>query len=85
LGSFTAALESVATVNGPKCSVAVVRAEMSADDRVEFQTALDDPNIQHAAIERALLKLHDDGKLTSRVGQGSVARHRKRECACCRG
>ena len=84
MASFTAALQAARITKGPLCSVGMILEEVDAKDRAAITDALNKTikQQQHAEIERALLKMHDDGDVETKVGRGAVGRHRKRECSC---
>lgn len=60
------------------CVVAVVLADLSADDAADLRAALDDDTVTHKAIASAL---HSRGYNVGRNAK-QIARHRRRECEC---
>lgn len=58
------------------CTVAKILDGLDPKDRAVLQGALDDPGVTHAAIERVLI---GEGY---KLGQSTVARHRRHGCAC---
>jgi hypothetical protein len=81
--SLAAALaaETAVPLKGPPCrfrEYGLLEADgpLSDDERAVLTAYLADPKVSHAAISRALCS---EG---FKVGQGTVARHRKGECQC---
>lgn len=64
----------------PRCTVAAVLDELTADERAELEAALGDPvTYTHCAITRVLTRRGYD------MHDKRVASHRKGMCACARG
>jgi len=69
-------IRSAATVNGPRCSVAVMADRLDAGDADDFAAAIADPTITASAIWRALaMRGHH-------LGADAIRRHRNGVCAC---
>lgn len=63
---------------GPLCTVTKALRALPADQAAKVQRALDNPDIGHQTIYRALNQMG----LEFRVGKDSVGRHRIGDCAC---
>jgi hypothetical protein len=61
---------------GRRCTVDLVMAGMSKDDRSDLQKALDDALIPAMTITRVLQRRDID------LSAPAINRHRRRECAC---
>jgi hypothetical protein len=68
--------------SGPRCSVALIRDEMSDEDRANLDAALDDKTINGTAIARALLHPEYVAKYRTPVSDYSVQQHRRGDCRC---
>jgi hypothetical protein len=64
-------------VRGPTCRTATWLATLSKKDRAEVDEALGHPDLQHAALARAIKV-----RWLEAPSLDSISRHRKRECAC---
>jgi hypothetical protein len=62
---------------GPSCKAGAWLRTLDKKDRAEVDEALGHPEIQHAALARAIKSRWADAP-----GQESLTRHRKQECAC---
>jgi hypothetical protein len=67
-------------VKGPPCSVGQILDEMSPDEGAALTAAIG--TTADAAIERALLTMHQRGEIRNRVGTGAIGRHRRQACKC---
>lgn len=61
---------------GPVCGIARIRGQLGPTEQGELDRALADPNLTATAIARVLRKRHFI------IGDDSVRRHRKPDCAC---
>lgn len=61
---------------GPRCTVTVILAALDAKDRDVLTAALTDPDVQSSQIAQVLT---DNGH---KIGEGTVAKHRRKGCAC---
>lgn len=64
-------------VPGLPCKLASVLEQLPDADREVLRGAIDDPDVQHARIERVLRD-----ELDIWVPQIAVGRHRRRQCRC---
>jgi hypothetical protein len=62
---------------GPTCKTGTWLPTLSKKDRAELDEAFAHPEVQHAALARAIKSRWADAP-----GQESLTRHRKQECAC---
>lgn len=74
--AFADALKVANSSKGPPCTIAVTMDRMSDADAKAFRSALDDPNIRHTVIARAL---QAEGFA---IKAATVSRHRAGECKC---
>lgn len=75
--SLADALRASARSAGTPCMTGRLLDDLNDDDRAVLVDALDlDSGITHAQIARALVSQGH------RIGQHSIGRHRKGECAC---
>jgi len=58
------------------CKVSLVLASMTDNDANDLRTALADPVVTAAAIERVL------GRKDIQLPSGTITRHRRKECTC---
>ena len=63
---------------GPLCTVTRALRALPPDQAAKVQKALDNPDIGHQTIYRAINQMG----LEFRVGKDSVGRHRIGDCAC---
>ena len=63
---------------GPLCTVTKALKALPPEQAVKVQRALDNPDIGHQTIYRAINQMG----LEFRVGKDSVGRHRIGDCAC---
>jgi hypothetical protein len=68
-------IETLAARKGPRCSVCTAREAMSDEDRDALDSALANKAVPNTVIHRALKR---EGIV---VGEGSVSRHRAKECS----
>jgi len=61
-----------------KCRIGLALTSFEGDDKIDLIAALDNPEVQHSAIARALTK-HG-----VRVGYSAVSNHRRGLCGCSR-
>jgi hypothetical protein len=64
-------------IKGPSCKAGAWLATLSTKDRAEVDEAFAHPEVQHAALVRAIKARWADAP-----GAESLTRHRKQECAC---
>ncbi len=64
--------------NPNRCSVALLREQLSRDDLSDFDVARADDALRHVAISRAL-RAHGHT-----VNERAIAAHRRETCACAR-
>jgi hypothetical protein len=62
---------------GPECSAGVWVQSLSKQERAEVEEAFATPEVQHAALCRAIKDRWPDGPKAD-----SITRHRKKECTC---
>ena len=63
---------------GPPCTVGLLLAFMTADDRAALIAALDDPSIQSRTIWRVLVEEGHE------ISDTPIGRHRRGMCLCSR-
>jgi hypothetical protein len=69
-------IRAVASVNGPRCTVAIIAERLEGADAADFAAAIADPTITASAIWRALaMRGHH-------LGADTIRRHRNGVCAC---
>jgi hypothetical protein len=61
---------------GPPCSVDIMLANLSAEDKKDFDDACADPTIASSTIARVL------SRRGHTIRQEAIRRHRKKECRC---
>ena len=77
MGTFTEAINRDRPQRGSTCQVKMLLSTLDAKNRAEVVAALEDPDVMHAAISRALRS-----ELDVKVAAGTIGRHRNGECRC---